>query len=60
MLLLRDADVLAPEPLGRCDVLIAGERIVAIAHELGSMPAAVPCEVIELGGLRLVPGLVDA
>src|SRR5690349_13816842 len=60
MLLLRDADVLAPEALGRNDVLVAGGNIVAIAPSLGPLPDAVPCRVIDLGGRRLVPGLVDA
>lgn len=59
-LLLRDADVHAPEPLGRNDVLVAGERIVAIAPHIDELPPQCPCEVIELAGRRLVPGLVDA
>lgn len=60
MLLLRDADVLAPEALGRNDVLVAGGNIVAIAPSLATLPDALPCRVIDLGGRRLVPGLIDA
>lgn len=60
MLLLRDAEVLAPEPLGRNDVLVAGERIVAIAPALPPLPHVLDCRVIDLDGRRLVPGLVDA
>jgi beta-aspartyl-dipeptidase (metallo-type) len=58
-LLLRDADVHAPEPLGRHDVLVASERIVAIAPTI-QLPASLPCDDIDLAGRRLIPGLVDA
>lgn len=60
MLLLRDADVLAPEALGRNDVLVAGTGIVAIAPSLPRMPDELHCKVIELGGRRMLPGLIDA
>lgn len=59
-LLLRDADVHAPEPLGRNDVLVAAERVVAIAPSMTALPSACATQVIELGGRRLFPGLVDA
>ncbi len=59
-ILLRDADVHAPEPLGRTDVLVAHGRVVAIAPAIGELPAACACETIDLGGRRLVPGLIDA
>ena len=59
-LLLRNAEVHAPEPLGRTDVLMAGERIVAMAPHIGELPDGCTCEAIDLGGRRLIPGLVDA
>lgn len=56
--LLRNAELFAPEPRGRCDVLVAGERIVAIAESLA--PATgLPIEIWELAGAHVVPGLVD-
>ena len=58
--LLRNADVYAPEPLGRCDLLIAGCRIARIAASLPSLPTALGAVEIDLGGLRLIPGLIDA
>jgi len=58
-LLLRDADVHAPLPMGRVDVLVASERIVAVAPSI-EMPSSIACDTIELGGRRLIPGLVDA
>ena len=58
MILLRNAVVLAPEALGPKDVLIAGERIVAIA-EPGVEIRGVEVEVLDLHGLTLAPGLID-
>ena len=53
MILLRNADVFAPEPLGRSDVLVAGGQIVAVAPRIE--PPSWPVEVIDLHGARLVP-----
>jgi len=58
--LLRAAEVYAPEPLGRCDLLIADGRIAKIAASLPSLPATLGAVEIDLGGLRLIPGLIDA
>lgn len=56
--LLSDGDVYAPEPLGRQDLLVGAGRILAIGRDLAP-PSGVPCERVSLGGLRVVPGLVD-
>lgn len=58
--LIRNAEVYAPEPLGRNDLLVAGEQVVALAPELPALPAGLPSEVVDLQGRRLVPGLIDA
>lgn len=58
--LLRDADLFAPEPLGRGDVLIAADRVVAIGPSLPGLPQGLPHEEIDLRGARLIPGLIDA
>jgi beta-aspartyl-dipeptidase (metallo-type) len=61
MLLLQNADVLAPEPLGRQDLLVGGGRILWMGPA-GSRPAIGPtleADVLDLAGARLVPGLVD-
>jgi beta-aspartyl-dipeptidase (metallo-type) len=52
--ILKNADVFAPEPIGRRDVLVGGERILAIAETLD-----VPLPSIDLGGATLVPGFID-
>lgn len=58
--LLRNAQVYAPDPLGRRDLLIADRRIAAIAPSLPALPAGLPHEEQDLGGLLLTPGLIDA
>ncbi len=59
MLLVRNAEVFAPEPLGRRDVLCAGGAIVAIEAriDLSSLPGAV--KTVDAGGAALVPGFID-
>ncbi|MGB0951804.1 MAG: beta-aspartyl-peptidase [Planctomycetota bacterium] len=60
--LLHDADVFAPEALGRRDLLLGGGRILGIGAVGAldqSLPADAPLEVVDLQGARLIPGLVD-
>ena len=57
--LLRDAELYAPEPRGRQDLLLAGGRIVAIAPELPAPPAAYGADIVDAGGRRVIPGLID-
>jgi beta-aspartyl-dipeptidase (metallo-type) len=59
MLLLRNASLYAPEPLGLQDLLVAGDRIAAIGPSLTPPPESWPCEVIDLKGQILCPGLID-
>jgi beta-aspartyl-dipeptidase (metallo-type) len=56
--LFRHADVFSPAPMGAHDVLVGGGRVIAMARELQA-PAGVATEAVDLGGRRLVPGLVD-
>lgn len=58
MILLKNADVFAPQHLGRRDVLVAGTKVVALAERL-EVPAGWSIEVIDLQGKRLIPGLID-
>lgn len=59
MRLLRGARVWAPADLGVCDVLVGGERILAVGPSIEAPPASWGCEVVDLGGHVLIPGLVD-
>lgn len=56
---LRGAQVLAPDELGRQDVLIAGEKIAAMAPHL-EMPAGWNYREVSLDGYTLVPGFIDS
>ena len=64
MLLIRNADVFAPTPLGVRSLLVGGGRILWIGAgtDLPELPsgAAIPSPMsIDLEGRRLIPGLVD-
>ena len=56
--ILRCERVLAPEPLGPKDIVIAGEQIVAVADP-GVQVAGVPVELHDLAGLTVTPGFID-
>jgi beta-aspartyl-dipeptidase (metallo-type) len=58
MKIVRCGQVLAPEPLGARDLVIAGDRIVAVA-EPGVEIAGLEVEVHDLGGHTLAPGFID-
>jgi beta-aspartyl-dipeptidase (metallo-type) len=59
MILFRQCEIFAPETLGICDVLIAGQQVVAISGCL-EIPSGFDVEVIDCFGLRMIPGLIDA
>ena len=58
MKILRCGQVLAPEPLGARDLVVAGERIVAVA-EPGVEITGLEVEVLDLRGLTVAPGFID-
>ena len=57
--LLRNAELYDPEPRGRRHLLVAGERVVWIGRDAPRLDAALGVEDVDLGGQRVVPGLVD-
>lgn len=60
LLLLRNAQVHAPEPLGLQHLLLGGGRILWMGATLSELPATLAVQTIDLQGRRLVPGLIDA
>ena len=58
--MLRQATVYAPESLGKCDVLLAGGTIAAIAETLPKIDPEFPVEEVDASGLKMIPGLIDA
>ncbi|PLW92924.1 MAG: beta-aspartyl-peptidase [Marinilabiliales bacterium] len=59
MKLLKNCNVYNPDPAGMQDILIAGEKIVAMANSIDT-PTGVQCEVFDMEGATVMPGLVDA
>jgi len=59
MLLIQNALVHAPSPLGRKDILSAADRILAIEDHIDETRLPVPCEVIDARGQPVVPGFID-
>ena len=55
--LLLNAELYDPEPRGRVHLLIGGERVLWIGREVPAI--GVPVEEHDLGGRRVIPGLVD-
>jgi beta-aspartyl-dipeptidase (metallo-type) len=58
MIILRNAEVLAPEPLGRRDLVIAGERIAAVAAP-GVEIRGLEVEERDVAGAVVAPGFID-
>ena len=56
--LLLNADVYTPEPVGRRHLLVGGEEILYVGTERPEI-AGVPVETVDLGGWRVLPGLID-
>jgi beta-aspartyl-dipeptidase (metallo-type) len=57
--LIRNARIFAPEPLGVGNLLLGGGRILWIGTEALALPSALGVETIDLEGRRLIPGLID-
>ena len=59
LLLLRNAEVHAPEALGLRHLLLGGGRILWMGEGDVQLPASLAVEAIDLQGARLVPGFID-
>jgi beta-aspartyl-dipeptidase (metallo-type) len=57
--LLRNADVYAPEPLGRQHLLVGAGQVLWMGGEPPALPAALAVDEVDLGDAPLVPGLID-
>jgi beta-aspartyl-dipeptidase (metallo-type) len=58
LLLIKNADVYAPEPGGRCDLLIGGGKLLRMEPDI-RIPRKY-CEVIDARNLKVLPGFIDA
>ncbi len=59
LILIQNAEVYAPDSLGRKDVLLAASKILAIEDKIDP-PIGLQVKVIDATGLKLVPGFIDA
>lgn len=58
-LLIKNADLYAPEPLGRQDILMIGEQVALVAPEISGGVPGLETEVIDAAGRKVIPGYVD-
>ena len=59
MLLLRKAEVYAPDALGRLHLLLGGGKVLWMGEAEPALPAALGIETVDLDGARLIPGFID-
>ena len=57
--LLSNAELYDPDPRGRSHLLVAGETIVWIGAEWPGLPAGLGVTETDLGGRRVIPGIID-
>lgn len=60
ILLFKNAELMAPGPLGRQDLLVAGNRIAAIGSDFNLAGSNLPVTVIDCADYYLTPGFVDS
>ena len=56
MILIKQADIYAPESIGIHDVLLCAGKIEAIGDDLSPV---CNCQVIDGTGMKLIPGIID-
>ena len=59
MYLFKNCEIYAPDFLGKKDVLVGGQKILAIENHLEA-PDGWDINVIDGTGLRMIPGLIDS
>lgn len=57
--LLRNVEIFAPEPRDAQHLLVGGGKVLWMGRDVPSLPAALGVVERDLGGRRVVPGLVD-
>lgn len=58
MILIKNADVYSPSHLGVCDVLLGGDKILAVGKNL-DVSSVLLSKTIDADGAVLTPGLID-
>jgi beta-aspartyl-dipeptidase (metallo-type) len=61
MILIKQAEVYQPDYLGKKDILIAGEKIIAIENDIDIKSLKnIDILIIEGSGRKVIPGLIDS
>jgi beta-aspartyl-dipeptidase (metallo-type) len=62
ILILKNAEVYNPQPIGRQDILCLGGRVVKVGDIKTEHYEAldIPCEILDLKGAIVFPGLIDS
>ena len=58
MLLLKNAEVYAPQPVGPRDILLGGGKVLGMAEAIDP-PNGVDCDIVDATGLIATPGILD-
>lgn len=58
--LFKNAHILAPQDLGRQDLLIAGQQIIAMGQDFNFTSSQIPVHLVDASDYYLTPGLVDS
>lgn len=59
MLLIKNANVYAPEPLGIQNLLIANKQIIHISRDELNLPKELNSEIFDAKGQKVIPGFID-
>lgn len=60
LILIKNANVFAPHPLGIKHVLVGGGQILQMLDEVPTQHPSIAFQVIDIEGSYLIPGLIDA
>ena len=58
--LIKNADIYAPEHIGKADILICGDKIERIAAKIEGYDTLSDVQVINAEGMSVVPGFIDS
>ena len=58
--IIRNANVYSPKPQGINNLIIGGNKILAISDDPIVIPKSLVCDDIDLEGQTLTPGFIDA
>ncbi|RBN39293.1 beta-aspartyl-peptidase, partial [Priestia megaterium] len=58
--LIKNAEVYAPQPLGKKDVLLADSKIILIKDYIEHLNTTIPIDVVDAANHIIAPGFIDS